>query len=101
MKNKTQILNTDVKNSIKEAAALKKQIKSLQLKLQLIEKQIQSPIKYMHQCNTCKSHMDSCFIIKGNDTPNYYCCEGCVAEDYTEDEYVELANKDLADWFNF
>lgn len=47
-------------------------------------------------CNTCDTEMTSGYVI--NDGEEYYCCDDCLHGAYSEQEYDELCQEDLAYW---
>lgn len=52
-------------------------------------------------CEKCGKAMDEGFVF--NDGMAYYCSEKCLHQDYTEEEYQELYDEDVAfytEWYD-
>lgn len=47
-------------------------------------------------CNVCKREMDYGYVI--DDGEEYYCSDECLWSMYSEEEYDELCQEDLAYW---
>lgn len=50
----------------------------------------------MRFCDVCGRPMRDGFVV--NDGDRYYCSEGCLHEDYTEEEYKEMYSQGYAYW---
>lgn len=47
----------------------------------------------MRQCDICEEKMNSGYVVDDN---SYYCSDKCLHEHYTQEEYNEMYEQDVA-----
>lgn len=55
--------------------------------------------EYVRICSECEDYFDEGYLI--DDGSEYFCSDVCLHKNYTEQEYLEMYNDDVAYWTTF